>query len=226
MPSGGCGRDTAGRRTYELFTTFSRSRGHPRVPADVNPLRNTSGVRINTLTMFNPRPTQNAIMLLGSVAAIAAVTGLLRMIPNVSPTTAAVALLLVVLVTATKAQLQVALVTSVAAMLTLNFFFLPPIGTFIISEPQNWIALFVFLTVAIIASNLSAAAQDRAREAIARRNELTRLFELTRDILLTTETASAIEVLARHVAHRFELSGAAICLPDDYGWRIVQGGAD
>jgi two-component system sensor histidine kinase KdpD len=165
-------------------------------------------------------------MLLGSLATIAAVTGLLRMIPNVSPTTAAVALLLVVLGTATMARLRVALVTSVAAMLTLNFFFLPPIGTFIISEPQNWIALFVFLIVAIVASNLSAAAQERAREAIARRNELTRLFELTRDVLLTTETASAIEVLARHVAHRFELSGAAICLPDDYGWRILQGGAD
>jgi two-component system sensor histidine kinase KdpD len=59
------------------------------------------------------------------------------------------------------ARLHVALVASVAAMLTLNFFFLPPIGTFTISEPQNWIALFVFLTVAIIASNLSAAAQDR-----------------------------------------------------------------
>jgi hypothetical protein len=47
--------------------------------------------------MFNPRPTPNVIMLLGSLATIAAVTGLLRMIPDVSPTTAAVALLLVVL---------------------------------------------------------------------------------------------------------------------------------
>ena len=109
-------------------------------------------------------------------------------------------------------------------MLTLNFFFLPPVGTFTIADPQNWIALFVFLMVAIIASNLSAAAQDRAREAIARRNELTRLFDLTRDVLLTTQTASAIEVLARHVARRFELSGVAICLPDDHGWRILQGG--
>ena len=60
--------------------------------------------------------------------------------------------------------------------------------------------------VAVIASNLSAAAQDRARDAIARRNEVTRLFDLTRDVLLTTETAGAIDVLARHVARRFELA--------------------
>ena len=51
--------------------------------------------------MFNPRPTRDVIILLGSLATIAAVTGLLRMIPDVSPTTVALALLLVVLGTAT-----------------------------------------------------------------------------------------------------------------------------
>ena len=136
------------------------------------------------------------------------------------------ALLLVVLGTATLARLRIAIVVSVVAMLTLNFFFLPPVGTFTIADPQNWIALFAFLAVAVIASNLSAAAQDRAREAIARRNEVTRLFDLTRDVLLTTETASAIDALARHVARRFELSRVAICLPGDHGWRIHQGGSE
>ena len=108
-------------------------------------------------------------------------------------------------------------------MLTLNFFFLPPVGTFTIADPQNWIALFAFLVVAVIASNLSAAAQDRAREAIARRNEVTRLFDLTRDVLLTTETAGAIEVLARHVARRFELARIAVCLPGRSGLAHLPG---
>jgi two-component system sensor histidine kinase KdpD len=132
-------------------------------------------------------------------------------------------LLLVVLGTATLARLRIAVVVAVAAMLILNFFFLPPVGTFTIADPQNWIALFVFLIVAVIGSNLSAAAQDRAREAVARRNEVTRLFDLTRDVLLTTETAHAIDVLARHVARRFELRRVAICLPADDGWRVFQG---
>ena len=79
-------------------------------------------------------------------------------------------------------------------MLAFNFFFLPPVGTFTIADPQNWVALFAFLVVAVIASNLSAAAQRAAREAIERRNEVTRLFDLTRDVLLTTETAGAIDV--------------------------------
>jgi two-component system sensor histidine kinase KdpD len=171
-------------------------------------------------------PRRDVVVLLGSLIAIAAVTGLLRMVPDVSPTTVALALLLVVLGTATMARLRIATVVSIVAMLTLNFFFLPPVGTFTVADPQNWIALFAFMVVAVIASNLSAAAQDRAREAIARRNEVTRLFDLTRDVLLTTETASAIEVLARHVARRFELSKVAICLPADHGWQIHQGGAE
>ena len=88
--------------------------------------------------------SRDALVFAGSTATIAAVTGCSEC-SDVSPTTVAVALLLVVLGTATMARLRVALVVSVAAMLTLNFFFLPPIGTFTIADPQNWIALFVFL---------------------------------------------------------------------------------
>jgi two-component system sensor histidine kinase KdpD len=166
------------------------------------------------------------VTLLGSLAALALTAAFLRLLPDISPTTVSLALLLVVLGTATVGRLRVATVVSIAAMLTLNFFFLPPVGTFTIADPQNWIALFAFLIVSVIASNLSAAAQDRAREAIARRNEVTRLFDLTRDVLLTTETTGAIEALARHVARRFELSRIAICLPVDDGWRIHQGGPE
>ena len=169
------------------------------------------------------RPTRDLIVFLGSAVTIAAVTAALRALRDVSPTTVALAFLLVVLGAATLARLRVAIVVSIVAMLTLNFFFLPPVGTFTIADPQNWIALFAFLVVAVIASNLSAAAQDKAREAIARRNEVTRLFDLTRDVLLTTETASAIDVLARHVARRFELERVAICLPGDHGWRDPSG---
>ena len=165
-------------------------------------------------------------VMVASLAAIALTASLLRLLPDISPTTVSLVLLLIVLGTATIARLRAAIVASVASMLTLNFFFLPPVGAFTIADPQNWIALFAFLVVSVIASNLSAAAQDRTREAIARRNEVTRLFDLTRDVLLTTETTGAIDALARHVARRFELSRIAICLPVDDGWRIHQGGAE
>src|SRR5262245_30477267 len=122
------------------------------------------------------------VVLITSLSALAAAAALLRVMPDVSPTTVSLAFLLVVLGTATIGRLWAAIAVSIAAMLALNFFFLPPVGTFTIADPQNWIALFAFLAVAVIASNLSAAAQARAAEAIASRNEVTRLFDLTRDV--------------------------------------------
>src|SRR4051794_13719140 len=176
--------------------------------------------------MTEPVRSRDAAALLGSLLAIVALTAALRALPDVSPTTVALALLLVVLGAATMARPRVAILVSIAALLPLNFFFLPPVGTFTIADPQNWVALAVFLIVAIVGSNLSAAAQRRAREAIARRNEVSRLFDLPRDVLLTTETAGALDTLARHVARRFELSSVAICLPVEDRWEMYQGGRE
>ena len=76
---------------------------------------------------------------------------------------------MVVLLVATTSRLRDAVGTSLAAMLCLNFFFLPPVGTFTIADPQNWVALFAFLAVSLVASNLSAVARARTEEARAAR---------------------------------------------------------
>ncbi len=155
----------------------------------------------------------------------AALTWLLHLVPGINPTTVAVAFLLVVLATAAGGGLAAATMVAVGAALALNYFFLPPVGTLTIADPENWVALASFLGVAVIASRLSAAVQARAQDAIDRRNEVTRLFDLSRDVLLTTDTTAALDAFARHVARRFELTRIAICLPAaDGGWRIVQGG--
>ena len=51
------------------------------------------------------------------------------------------------------------MLASIAATLTFNFFFLPPVGSFTIADPQNWVALFSFLTTSLIASRLSDRGQ-------------------------------------------------------------------
>jgi len=161
------------------------------------------------------------IGLLGVVGAALA----LRLLQISNSTTVALAFLLVVLFVASLGDLPVAIVTSLAATLAFNFFFLPPVGTFTIADPHNWVALVAFLIVSTVASRLSANARARAKEALERRNELTRLFDLTRDILLTTEEQGALSAIARHVARRFELETVAICVPGSGGWDVHQGGA-
>ncbi len=98
-------------------------------------------------------------------------------------------------------------------MLCLNFFFLPPVGTFTIADPQNWVALFAFLAVSLVASNLSAVARARTEEAVGRRDELARLFDLSRDVLQMTDSREALSVLARSIARRFDLEFVAIAVP-------------
>ena len=159
-------------------------------------------------------------------AGVAVMTLALRLTGVSNATTISLSYLLVVLFVASLGDTVSAGVTSVAAMLCFNYFFLPPVGNFTIADPHNWIALIAFLVVSVVASRLSAAARAKAQEALDRRNELTRLFDLSRDILLTTESDGALAAIARHVARRFELDMVAICVPAPAGgWSIDQGGA-
>ncbi len=159
-------------------------------------------------------------------AAIAAVVLLyVKWLRVSNAATVSTTFLMVVLVVAATSRLWVAVVTSLAAMLCLNFFFLPPVGTFTIAEPHNWVALFAFLAVSLIASNLSAVARTRTREAVGRRDELARLFDLSRDVLLMTDSREAIAGLARSIARRFDLEFVVIALPGANDWDTFEAGA-
>ena len=158
-----------------------------------------------------------------SIAAITAVY--VRWLHLSNPTTVSMTFLVVVLVTAATARLWVAVVTSLVAVVAFNFFFLPPVGTLTIADPQNWVALFAFLAVSLVASNLSAVARARTQEAVGRRDELARLFDISRDILVVTESREAISILARSLARRFDLDFAAIALPRGGDWEIFEAGA-
>jgi two-component system sensor histidine kinase KdpD len=166
-----------------------------------------------------------AIAALGvSLAGLAACIELFRYAHWANPTTVALGFLVLILVVAARFPLWVAVVTAVAAMLGFNFYFLEPIGSLTIADPRNWIALLAFLTAAVIASQLSASARARTRDAIESRNEITRLYDLSRDVLLTGESGGTLNALARHVARRFDLSRVAICLGGTGGWQVYQGG--
>jgi two-component system, OmpR family, sensor histidine kinase KdpD len=157
---------------------------------------------------------------------IAAITFLLWRWPQVSnTTTVALGFLVVVLLVAATARLWVAVTTSIVAMLAFNFFFLPPVGALVIADPQNWVALFVFLVVSLVASNLAAVARDRTQEAVTRRDELARLLDLSRDVLLITDSAIANSSLAGFIARRFDLDYVAICLPEGAEWVVFEAGA-
>jgi PAS domain S-box-containing protein len=109
---------------------------------------------------------------LSAVLGIAAVTTILAPFQGeLSNTTVALALLLVVLFVATGWGSWPALLASLLGMLCFNFFFLPPLYTLTIADPQNWVALTAFFITAVTAGQLSAWAKRRAAEAEAGKKE-------------------------------------------------------
>jgi two-component system sensor histidine kinase KdpD len=82
--------------------------------------------------------------------------------------TVALTFLLVVLLVAATSRFLAAAITSVGALVCFNFFFIPPVGTFSVADPENWVALAAFLAVSLVGSNLSSAIRERERAALDR----------------------------------------------------------
>ena len=128
-----------------------------------------------------------------AVLGVAAATLLLKSFGGqINPTTAALALLLVVLFVAALWGSRPALVASALGVLCFNFFFLPPLRTFHIDDPDNWVALAAFLITAVTAGQLSVRAKRRAEEAESGRREIERLYRELREAF---ERASQAEAL-------------------------------
>jgi two-component system sensor histidine kinase KdpD len=153
---------------------------------------------------------QHVVRLLVSLAGVFVVTWTGYSLVPVNATTAGFGYLLLVLIVASVWGFVEASVTSIAATLTFNFFFLPPVGRFTIADPQNWVALFSFLTTALIASRLSAEVKRRALDAVARQQDLERLYTFSRAILLIDHTEPFPKQLVRKVAEIFELSAVVL----------------
>ncbi len=143
---------------------------------------------------------------------------------HVNPTTVALTLLLLILLLAAEWGLRYAVAVSVAAAACYNFFFLPPAGTFVISDPQNWLALFAFLATAMIASRLSQRARNRASEARSGQRELEVLFRLSHELLQTDSFARLVSSIPSAVASAAEASAGVLYLPD--GDRVYRAGGE
>ena len=113
---------------------------------------------------------------MGSVALIGAIIFLYYRLVPANNLTVALTLVLAILGIATWWGFTESIVASIAAVLGLNYFFLPPVGQFTISDPENWVALAAFLVTAITVSELSVRVRRRAAEAVARKQEVERLY--------------------------------------------------
>src|SRR5262245_824899 len=145
-----------------------------------------------------------------SLLGVVAVTFVARHVTGVNAATAGFAYLLLILFAAIRWSFWEAALSSIAATLAYNYNFLPPVGTFTIVDPQNWIALFSFLTTALIASRLSTEARRRTLEAVARQDDLEKLYTFSRSILLIERDGPFPKHLARQLEDFYTLETVII----------------
>jgi len=153
---------------------------------------------------------QLAIRMAIVAAIVTVITWICFRAVSVNATTAALAYLVAILFIAAKWGLVESITASIVAVLCFNFFFLPPIGTFSIADPQNWIALFAFLATSVTASRFSMQARRRAQEALYSQREMERLYALSRSILLIGPSQPVPKQLATQIAQSFSASAVAL----------------
>ncbi len=111
--------------------------------------------------------------------------------------------------TATVWGLPVALYTAALGFLSWNFFFIPPVNHFTISQPRDLVALVVFLGVASATGWLASRLRMEARGAQGRIDSLRRISGYTRRL---GEPASEAELLAEIARLAGEIVAPALVL--------------
>lgn len=132
-------------------------------------------------------------------------------LPNIS-----MMFLAAVLFSAVQYGLWPSLFASILSTLAYNYFFLEPIHTFTVADPSNVIALFFFLMVAILTSNLTAKVRAEARASRQRAASTTALYNFSRKVAAIGEMDDLLWAVAHQIALMLRVH-VILLLPEENG---------
>ena len=154
-----------------------------------------------TETDSAPRPGPDARPYLGSLACVAGALAMALVLHDVlGIASIALAFLTAVLASAVMYGLLPSLLACLAAVLAYNFFFLPPLYTFTIADPENVVALFFFAVVAVIASNLAARVRSQAIVARQRARTAEELYQFSRKLAVAANLDDLLWATVHQIA--------------------------
>lgn len=148
-----------------------------------------------------------------SLLVVAGIVLAYRHVLRVNQTTVALSFLLAILAVSAVWGMLISAFMSVVAMLAFNYYFLPPVGTLTIADPQNWVALFAFLVTSITGSRLSSRIRKEADEAHQRRREVQRLYSFSRQLLGEGNVIQLMNAIPDYIVESFEAGAAELFLP-------------
>jgi two-component system sensor histidine kinase KdpD len=131
----------------------------------------------DTSQSFDPLPYVVALL---AVAAALAASLLLR--PTFGIENVDLVFVTAIVGIAVRYGLRPSLVASIAASLSYNFFFLPPVYTFTITDPTNVAAFVLFTALSIVVSNLAARGRTHTVSAHKRVRSVESLYAFSRKL--------------------------------------------
>ena len=149
------------------------------------------------------------------VLAVLAITVVYRHEPIVNVTTVGFTFLLAILVAAAVSGFGTSLLMSVAAAAAYDYFFIPPIYEWNISDPQNWVALTAFVITAAVGSALSASARRQTRVARRQRVEAEQLYSLSQRLLSAGDSLALCNAIPEDIVECFGTRAVALLLAED-----------
>ncbi len=168
-----------------------------------------------TVTDAAPRAGPDASPYLGSLACVAGALAMALVLHDVlGITSIALAFLTAVLASAVMYGLWPSLLACLASVLAYNFFFLPPLYTFTIADPENVVALFFFAVVAVIASNLAARVRSQAIVARQRARTAEELYQFSRKLAVAANLDDLLWATVHQIALMLKVR-VVILLPND-----------
>jgi two-component system sensor histidine kinase KdpD len=159
-----------------------------------------------------------------SILTVAGCTGLARiMSPYFERLDVAMIYLLGVVLISSRTSKWPALFTTIMSVAAFDFFFVPPLYSFAISDVRYFITFLVMFLVSFIISRLTLRVRQQAEAARLRERRTAALYSMSRELVRERGTQRLSEIAIRHMSEVFD-SGVAILIPDE-GGRLVQTGA-
>jgi two-component system, OmpR family, sensor histidine kinase KdpD len=159
---------------------------------------------------FNPRPYMMALLFVAiGLAAASFIQPMFGGIENVD-----LVFLTAVVGVAARYGLWPSLLASFVASLCYNFFFLPPVYTFTITDPTNIAAFFFFMLIALLVSNVAARVRSQADTAIGRVRTTESLYAFSRKLAGTATLDDVLWATAYQTALMLRVR-VVLLLPED-----------
>ncbi len=161
--------------------------------------------------LLTPEPPSRRVGLLVAAGLVAVCTLLIYPLKQAAPVVSlGVVYMLAVVIVSVTWGLWLGFATSLLSALAFNYFHLPPVGRFTISDSENWVALIAFLVVSLLASSVAEVTRARSREAAERRVEADLAAELARLLLGGRRLSEDLPTAAARLSQVLHLSSAAI----------------